>query len=337
MLELLWRKRKWLLIGLLLALAYFIEAVRQKDEDEYTWLDHAIVKVTAPVQSALSLLGDWVVETWDVYVQNKNAAKENAALRDEVYDLRRRMRSIDEIRRENHRLLGLLGLADRSSDVQYKPARVIANSTSQQFRSIRIDVGQAEGVQRGMGVLAEAGLVGRVMGVETHYSDVMLLSDAASTIDVMVGRSRARGRLRGLGEANRFRARIDYLVRTAAVEVGDEVLTTGAGTVFPKGVLAGYIQSVSKVEHGLYQEAIVEPPVSLFGLDEVLVIIALGPEAYVAPPESPTPPPPAGPLLEDPNAVPEFDPDTIEQELLGPPGASGDRGQEPIPDEPNEP
>src|SRR5690348_439846 len=101
MFELLWRYRKQLLIALLFALAIYVVALRDKDEDEYSWLDHAIVKITAPFQEGLSFIGDFVVNRWERYVQNTNAAAENTALRAEVYELRRRMRAIDEVRREN--------------------------------------------------------------------------------------------------------------------------------------------------------------------------------------------------------------------------------------------
>ncbi|MCC6809438.1 MAG: rod shape-determining protein MreC [Deltaproteobacteria bacterium] len=327
MFDLLWRYRKQLFVALLFGLAVYVVALRDKDEDEYNAFDHLLVKVTAPIQAGLTWLGDAIADGWHHYVENRRAAEQNDALRNEVYDLRRRLRVIDEVRRENHRLLGLLGLAERSKDVEYKAARVIANSSSSQFRSIRIDQGSDEGVVRGMGVVAEAGLVGRVMAVETHYADVMLISDASSTIDIVVGRTRARGRLRGLGDSTRFRARIDYLVRTAAVEVGDDVITTGAGKVFPKGIFVGYVAAVNKSEHGLYQEAIVEPPVSLFALDEVFVIVGFGPEAFVDLPPREKSAEELLPSAVDPNSVkePEFDPDAYERDLLWTPEEKGPR------------
>jgi rod shape-determining protein MreC len=310
MFDLLWRYRKQIVVVALFGLAIYVVLLRDKDEDDYNLLDHAIVKITAPLQSLLATIGDSLGDNFEIYVANKNAAAQNEALRAELYETRRKLQAVDDVRRENHRLLELLALTDRSKDVTYLPARVIANSTAAQFRSIRIDQGSEDGVQRGMGVIGEAGLVGRVLGVEKHYADVMLLSDAASSIDIVVGRTRARGRLRGLGEATRFRARIDYLVRSAAVEVGDSVLTTGAGRVFPKGILVGYVQSVDRVAHGLYQEAIIEPPVSLFALDEVLVVIGFGPEAVVETVKEL----PAG-EQEQPSSM-EMDPENLEVDLL---------------------
>jgi rod shape-determining protein MreC len=281
--DLLWRFRKILTVAVLFGLAVYLVVSQDKDEDEYNLLDHALVKVTAPLQWFFDKVADSSVDGWSHYVRNRNAAEENDRLRDEMFQLARKLKATDEVRRENHRLLALLGVIDRSKDVRYLPANVVGHSTSRQWKSLRIDRGVKDGVERGMGVIAALGLVGRVMAVEQRYSDVMLLSDTASSVDVIVGRSRARGRLRGLGDAASLNARIDYLTRSAPVEVGDEVVTSGAGVVFPKGVVVGYVRSVNRVEHGLYQEVLIEPAASLAALDEVLVVQGFGPEGAVQP------------------------------------------------------
>lgn len=286
MLALLWKYRKPFTVVLLVALAVSIALLHRKDEDEYNLVERGLVKVAGPIQWAFDVVLDGVSEGWHRYIDNRDAASDNARLRLELATARRKLQQVDEVWRENHRLLSLLGLGDRSREISYVPARVIARSSSPFFRSLRINRGAKDGVVRGMGVVADVGLVGRVMAVEQGYSDVMLIADTSSTVDVYVGRTRARGRLRGLGDRN-LRARIDYLVRSANVEVGDEVYTTGAGVVFPKGMLAGHVASVRRVEHGLYQEAIVEPAAPLQALDEVMLVYAFGPEALVEPPPAP--------------------------------------------------
>lgn len=279
--DFLWRYRRVVLVLLLVGMAAAIVIVQRKDEDDYNFFDRAVVRVTAPMQASLDWAADKISNGWEHYVANRNAARDNDGLRLELATAKRELVRAEEVRRENHRLLGLLNLLDRSHDIRYLPAKVVGNSPSPLFKSIRVDVGTEDGVQRGMGVAAEAGLVGRVMAADKHYSDVMLLSDASSSIDVFIARSRARGRLRGAGDATGYKSRIDYLVRSANVEVGDEVMSTGAGTVFPKGLLVGWVVSVNKIEHGLYQEVKVESVVPLAALDEVMVVIGFGPEAIV--------------------------------------------------------
>jgi rod shape-determining protein MreC len=301
MIDFLWRYRRVVLVLLLVGMAAAVVAVQRKDEDDYNFFDRAIVRVTAPLQLAIDWFADRTSASVEHYVVNKNAATENDALHAELAAAKRELIRAEEARRENHRLLGLLNLLDRSHDTQYVAAKVVGRSPSPLFKSLRIDVGTDDGVQRGMGVGADSGVVGRVMAADRHYADVMLLSDAASSIDVYIARSRARGRLRGAGDATGYKARIDYLVRSANVEIGDEVMTTGAGVVFPKGLLIGWVVSVNKIEHGLYQEVRVEPVVPLTSLDEVMVIIGFGPDAIIDRPISSAA---SAPAPEEPDADP---------------------------------
>ena len=111
-------------------------------------------------------------------------------------------------------------------------------------------------------------------------------------------------------------ARIDYLSRSADVEIADTVLTTGSGKVFPKGLLVGWVTRVDRVEHGLYQEVMIDPAAPLLALDEVLVVKAFGPEAEITPASLPaslpvTEPPPAA--LLDPNELESTQP--VEESL----------------------
>ncbi len=284
MLSLLWKYRQWLVIVGLVGLIVAIVAVQRKDEDDYNLFDRILVRGVGPVQRTLERGVTSASDALNDYVLNRQAAKENHGLRRQVRDLKVAAERSEETTRQNHRLLSLLNLLDRSHDVRYLGAQVIGESPGALFRALRIDVGSDDGVIRGMGVLADVGVVGRVIAVDKHFSDVMMLTDVSSSLDVYVAHSRARGRLRGTADAltpDVYIAKIDYLVRSAAVEPGDEVLTTGAGVVFPKGLLVGWVRSVNKVEHGLYQEVVVEPAAPLHALDEVLVVLTFGPAAIV--------------------------------------------------------
>jgi len=283
MFDFLWKYWRFIIPAALIAVAIDIAMVQHKDEDDYNLIDRGLVKVTSPVQLLIGRVLDRAQDGWHRYLENVHAAQQNEALRSELSEMRRQLIHAEEVQRENHRLLALLGLIDRSKDVRYQSARVIAYSTSALFKSLRIDRGSADGLSKGMGVVVDTGIVGRLLAVDTHYSDVILLIDGASSIDVIVGRTRARGRLRGVGDVDGYRARIEYLVRSANVEKGDEILTTGAGVVFPKGLLVGYVTDVNKVEHGLYQEVVVEPAAPLRRLDEVLVVVGFGPGATIEP------------------------------------------------------
>jgi rod shape-determining protein MreC len=147
--------------------------------------------------------------------------------------------------------------------------------TSSFFRVVRIrlDVGDAQ-VSPGMPVVASAGVVGRVQRVFGRYADVLLAADPKSSIDVVVPRTGGRGVVKGIPGDNRYRTRIEYLLRKDEVAEGDLVVTSGLGGTFPRHLPIGKIVKIARRDYGLYQEAEVEPLVDFGKLTEVLVMLA---------------------------------------------------------------
>ena len=167
----------------------------------------------------------------------------------------------------------LLGLRERLA-TETMTARVIAKDISPSFRVVRLAVDQGEhaGLHAGMPVVANEGLVGQIRRVSGRFADVLLTIDPESRVDVVVGESRARGRIEGLGERGRYRCRIQFDRADDQVAVGDEVYTSGLGKKFPASILIGYVSHVGSQEFGLHQEGEVTPSVDFTRLDEVLIL-----------------------------------------------------------------
>ena len=85
----------------------------------------------------------------------------------------------------------------------------------------------------GMPVIRDDGVIGQVVAVSSKTSDVLLLMDSTSAIDVISQRSRARGILRG-GASGKLR--FEYLLKGTDLSKGDEVVTSGLDGVYPKGL-----------------------------------------------------------------------------------------------------
>jgi rod shape-determining protein MreC len=157
-------------------------------------------------------------------------------------------------------------------------AQIIAMSSTPLFRSVRIDRGTNDGVRVGSAVINDRGVVGRVAAVTMQWSDVMLLVDANSSTDVLVQRTRARARVRGFGGDRTIGIQVEYMSRTADVEPGDVLVTSGVGEVFPKGLRVGRVLATETRAFGLYQNATIEPAVDVAKLEDVLVVIGRWPE-----------------------------------------------------------
>ena len=153
--------------------------------------------------------------------------------------------------------------------MKYLLGRVIAEDAASWSRTLVIDKGSADGVLEGMPVVVAEGVVGRVIRNSRHESRVLLITDAASAVASLVQNSRARGICRGLGDVLIF----DFVLRKEKLVVGEPVITSGMGGVFPKGLLLGHIKSVERMEFGLFQTIEVVPSVDFSHLEEVLVLL----------------------------------------------------------------
>jgi rod shape-determining protein MreC len=127
-------------------------------------------------------------------------------------------------------------------------------------------------VQAGMPVVTTDGLVGQISRVAERFAEVMLTVDEGSAVDVIVQRTGSRGILRGTGDSDAYKARIQYLLRADEVRVGDTVYTSGLGRRFPPNLKVGSVTNVEKRDFGLYQLAEVAPSVNFSRLEEVFVL-----------------------------------------------------------------
>src|SRR5438874_5869787 len=133
---------------------------------------------------------------------------------------------------ENRQLQGLLKVVpDRA--VSYVTARVIANSGGAYVRTVMINAGSDGGLARGQAVIAGEGLVGRLTEVGGRAARVLLITDLNSRIPVMLENSHASAVLAG---DNSERPRLIYLSEPGSVKIGDRLVSSGEGGVFPPGL-----------------------------------------------------------------------------------------------------
>lgn len=148
-------------------------------------------------------------------------------------------------------------------------ANVVGRDPSDWNASLIIDRGRAEGVEVGQPVVSPLGVVGRIFEVGHNTSKVILVSDPTFAVAAVVERSRENGLLTGTLQGV---LRLQYLTDNADVKVGDEVVTSGLSSAFPKGLLIGQITEVQASVNSHTVECLIEPAVDLSELEEVIVI-----------------------------------------------------------------
>ena len=141
---------------------------------------------------------------------------------------------------ENTQLRDLLKLVPEPP-ISYLTARVIADSGDAYARSLIVNAGRENGVARGQAAVSGEGLVGRVSEVGSRTARILLITDLNSRVPVIIEGSRQRAILVG---DNSERPGLRYLDSGSAVSLGDRIVTSGQGGVFPPGLPVGVVATV---------------------------------------------------------------------------------------------
>lgn len=226
------------------------------------------LELSKPVYTLLDGFGDRVRSSGRMFGELLHARKENARLQSDVSGLRSQIIRSSELEKENQRLRDLLAFRDRFG-VSGSGARVIGRSPSQWFQLIVLDKGSKEGLTKQTVLVTSAGLAGRVFEVGPSASRAVLLTDPEFRAGALGQDSRDMGVVFGTGGA---RVAIHYLPLDTKLRVGEVVVTSGLGGVFPKGLPIGRVNEVGVHANRLESVASIEPFVDFNHLEEVLCI-----------------------------------------------------------------
>jgi rod shape-determining protein MreC len=197
----------------------------------------------------------------------RNIFAENRRLREEVTRLTTRLALLEEDAAENDRLRQMLEFEETVA-LELLPARVIAREPSPLYRAFVANRGSARDVRYDMPVVNNRGLVGKVVQTLPHISLVQLLKDPSARTSVMDKRSRVVAIL----ETENGRDFFAQYRTPADVAVGDTIITSGLGGVFPKGLFVGTVVEIKEGYDPLFKRVSVEPFVSFEHLEEVFIV-----------------------------------------------------------------
>ena len=156
-------------------------------------------------------------------------------------------------------------------------AQIVGLSPNNWYESVIIDKGSADGLAKDMPVLASGGLLGRITTVYDHYSIVTTLIHKDSRVFGEINRlNRDTVNVSGSTEltASGF-CRIQYDPAETDIVVGDEIVTSALGEIYPPGILIGTVTALETDENGVTSTAYVEPAANTDGLSYVLIITEL--------------------------------------------------------------
>lgn len=187
-----------------------------------------------------------------------------------IQELETRLLRFQEMERENQRLKKLLNFNTPAAE-RTIGARVIGQDGTVWKKVLELDKGSRHNIKKDMAVIAPEGLVGRILEADPVTSTVILLVDPDCRVSALTATSRAQGIIAGIGTD---KLQMKYLSLDAEVAVGEDVTTSGIGSIFPKGIQIGKIESIERDSDGLHLLALVNPAVPFSKLEEVLCLVS---------------------------------------------------------------
>ncbi|MBO7131213.1 MAG: rod shape-determining protein MreC [Fibrobacterales bacterium] len=196
----------------------------------------------------------------DVEDENRRLLLENARLAYEVSMLQ-------QARTENERLRETLNFSQRR-DPDFVMGAVVARDPTLANLALVIDVGEEDGVETNMPVMTSLGVVGRISRTMKAHSHVLLLQDPASRLSVLENRTRTMGILETVDSYHLYA----IFPAFSGTRVGDTLVTSGFGGIFPKGLPVGEIENFEESDVDVLERATVRLFQNPAYLEELFVL-----------------------------------------------------------------
>jgi rod shape-determining protein MreC len=225
------------------------------------------VGAVTPLEKVIVWFQSGLGNIWNNYIYLRGVRQENRDLKFEIERLRLDQVRLTDDAQQAHRLQALLGFKEQYI-AKTVAAQVIGASGSEQSRSVYIDKGSNDGVEKDMAVITADGVVGKVLRTFGSTSQVLLINDQSSGVGGVLDKSRLQGVVKGTSSGDVI---LENVMTDESVAPGERVATSGGDQIFPKGLTVGTVMKVSPGAD-LFLNIRLKPSASLNRLEEVLVI-----------------------------------------------------------------
>lgn len=224
--------------------------------------------ISSPLQKTFWGAGDNVSDFFESITNFKNLKTENNELQLAIQELLAENASLKELKNENEALREALQIG-LSKDFQLALVEVTAKDIGQE--SILINQGTKDGLLVGMPVVTpEKILLGKLTEVYENFSRVTLISNKESSFDAKVPGTNTTGVAKGKGDS---KIELDLVPQDKTLKVGDLVVSSALGAIYPEGLLAGVVEKVDRNDVSPFYQVEVSPLFDISKIATVFVIL----------------------------------------------------------------
>lgn len=236
---------KFFIITLIVCLAFVIVPTTLSAMGLGNYVSRAVTTVVSPLQKLFSYMSDGISGFTDYFTEYDRLVEENEELREMVQLMRDEIHSAEELEQMNDWLFGYLELKKEHTDFTFEPATVIGTGSGNYKTVLTLDCGTSKGAGVGMAIVTPEGIVGHIVEAGASWSKAVTLLESGSAVGAVIERTGETGLIEGdFGLASDGMCKMTYLSADSDVAEGDRVMTTGTGSVYPGGLVIGYVASV---------------------------------------------------------------------------------------------
>lgn len=268
------KKDKTNLIGVIVAIIVLILIVllSNLNTDKISVVENVASKVFMPMQNGFIFIKEKMSGNGQELNDMASLKKENDDLKQENEKLQESLRELEILKSENNTLKDYLNLKNKYSEYTTIPANVIERSYSNYDKIVIINAGSNDGLTVNMPVISEYGLVGHIISLTENTAKVQTIIDTASTVSATISTATNTILLKGqLNDNSKLKA--TYIPTESTVLQGDDVVTSGMGGIYPKGILIGTVNDIINTKNESDRYATISTATDFEKLETVLVII----------------------------------------------------------------
>jgi rod shape-determining protein MreC len=228
----------------------------------------AVQTITYPVQTSVQSVVSTIKNTWNSYINLIEVNEENKMLKQQLLNMEEKLNQHIENSVQFFRLRSQLLFAQKKARKEIF-SEIIGESADNNHQIRLINRGSNQLLQRNYIVLRKEGLVGRIQSVSPYQSSVQLIIDHRSRVPALIQRNRVRGLIYGTHDGIEMR----QINQHAKIKIGDRVISSGLGNLYPKGILIGWVSGIHHQSHELFKTARLDSAVDFNQIEEVFAIL----------------------------------------------------------------
>ncbi len=242
---------------------------------DVTFVENVVQVIVTPVQKLFTNAGEKVSDFFGYFSNVDKLRNEIENLKIENAQLQNKLDKAELSSLETDELRKLLSLKEAYPEMEFEAAQVIARDPSNWYNTFVIDKGAVDGIATNQPVVSEdKTLVGRISEVGTTWARVITLNDPGHSAGAEVVRSGEYGIVDGDSTVSgNGTFKLSFISKNANIIVGDRIVTSGLGGIYPRGLTIGKVLEIRPDLQGISQYAVITPEANIEKLRTVLVMM----------------------------------------------------------------